>query len=258
LTLILGFLGQIYAYAEQPLKLEAKEGFYQFPFFDVQTPVWSYNDQIPGPFIRSKVGTTLVIDFVNGLKEPSSIHWHGLRIENAMDGVPGVTQDPVEPGGNFIYRLKLEDAGTFWYHPHFNSSEQLERGLKGVFIVEEAEKLPWSRELIWLMDDWLLQKDGTIYPQFNTGRDLMHDGRWGNVPTINGKYQPEFLVKPGERIRLRLINGANARIFSPQLEGLSADVIAVDGKPVTQIFPLDRFVLSPGNRVDLDVRLQLK
>jgi FtsP/CotA-like multicopper oxidase with cupredoxin domain len=77
-----------------------------------------------------------------------------------MDGVPGVTQDPVGPGENFIYRLKLEAAGTFWYHPHFNSSEQLERGLKGVFIVEEAEKQPWSRDLIWLMDDWLLQKDG--------------------------------------------------------------------------------------------------
>ena len=74
LTLILGLLGQLHAYAEQPLKLEAKEGFYQFTFFDTQTPVWSYNDQIPGPLIRSKVGTTLVIDFVNGLKEPSSIH----------------------------------------------------------------------------------------------------------------------------------------------------------------------------------------
>ena len=126
MTLIGGLLGQLYAYAEQPLKLEAKESKYRFPFFDTQTPVWSYNDQIPGPLIRSKVGTTLVIDFVNGLKEPSSIHWHGLRIENAMDGVPGVTQDPVEPGDNFKYRLKLADAGTFWYHPHFNSSEQLE------------------------------------------------------------------------------------------------------------------------------------
>jgi len=74
------------------------------------------------------------------------VHWHGLRIENAMDGVPGITQAPVEPGENFIYRLKLEEAGTFWYHPHFNSSEQLERGLKGVLIVEEAEKQPWSRD----------------------------------------------------------------------------------------------------------------
>jgi FtsP/CotA-like multicopper oxidase with cupredoxin domain len=77
MTLILGLLGQLYAYAEKPLKLEAKEGFYQFPFFDRQTPVWAYNGRIPGPLIRSKVDTTLVIDFINGLKEPSSIHWHG-------------------------------------------------------------------------------------------------------------------------------------------------------------------------------------
>ncbi len=255
MAIILCFLGQSHTHAEQPLKLEAKESTYQFPFFDTQTPVWSYNGQIPGPVIHGKEGTTLVVDFLNKLQEPSSIHWHGLRIDNAMDGVPGVTQDPVGSGENFIYRLKLEDAGTFWYHPHFNSSEQLERGLKGVFIVEEAEKQPWSRDLVWLMDDWFLQKDGTIYPQFNTGRDLMHDGRWGNVPTINGKFRPEFTVSPGERIRLRLINGANARIFSPHIEGLSADVIAVDGRPVTQIFPLNRFVLSPGNRIDLDVTI---
>ena len=254
LVLIFVMMAQ-FAHAGQPLRLEAGESDYQFPFFDTRTPVWAYNGQIPGPIIRGRVGTTIVIDFANRLKEPSSIHWHGLRIENAMDGVPGVTQDPVGPGENFTYRLKLEDAGTYWYHPHFNSSEQLERGLKGVFIVEEAEKQPWSRDWVWLMDDWLLQKDGTIYPQFNTGRDLMHDGRWGNAPTINGKFRPVYEVKPGERIRLRLINGANARIYSPHLEGLAADVIAVDGRPVTEIFPLDRFVLSPGNRIDLDIRI---
>jgi FtsP/CotA-like multicopper oxidase with cupredoxin domain len=255
LTLILGLLGHAGVYAEQPQQLEAKEGYHQFPFFDTRTPVWSYNDQIPGPLIRARVGTTMVIDFANRLKEPSSIHWHGLRIENAMDGVPGVTQDPVEPGENFRYRLKLEEAGTFWYHPHFNSSEQLERGLKGVFIVEEAERQPWSQDWVWLMDDWLLQKDGTIYPQFNTGRDLMHDGRWGNASTINGHFRPEFQAKPGERIRLRLINGANARVFSPHIEGLTANVIAVDGRPVTEIFVLERFALSPGNRIDLDIRI---
>jgi FtsP/CotA-like multicopper oxidase with cupredoxin domain len=253
--LLFGLPGLAGAFVAQTLRLEAKESHFQFPFFDTRTPVWSYNDQIPGPLIRAKVGSTMVIEFANRLKEPSSIHWHGLRIENAMDGVPGVTQDPVGPGETFRYRLKLEDAGTFWYHPHFNSSEQLERGLKGVFIVEEAEKQPWSQDWIWLMDDWLLQKDGTIYPQFNTGRDLMHDGRWGNVATINGKNRPEYAVKPGERIRLRLINGANARIFSPQIEGLAAEVIAVDGKPVSKIFPFQSFVLSPGNRIDLDIRI---
>ena len=71
-----------------------------------------------------------------------------------------------------------------------------------------------------LKDDWLLQKDGTIYPHFNTGQDLMHDGRWGNVPTINGKFRPEYTAKPGERIRLRLINGANARIY-PGIAGMT-------------------------------------
>ena len=255
LTLMIGLLGQLSADAQQPLKLTARESQYQFPFFDTPTPVWSYNGRIPGPVIRAKQGTTLVVDFLNALKEPSSIHWHGLRIDNAMDGVPGVTQDPVAPGENFNYRLKLEDAGTFWYHPHFNSSEQLERGLKGVFIVEEKDPPPWSQDLIWLIDDWLLQKDGNIYPQFNTGRDLMHDGRWGNVPTVNGKFQPAFQVTPGERIRLRLINGANARVFAPRIAGLAANVIAVDGKPVTRVFPLDRFLLAPGNRIDLDITI---
>ena len=128
MTLIWGLLGQLYAYAEQPIKLEAKESNYQFPFFDTTTPVWSYNDQIPGPLIRSKVGSTLVIHFVNGLREPSSIHWHGLRIENAMDGVPGVTQDPVEPGGNFIYRLKLPEHPGIWL-THCHIQEHAEAGM---------------------------------------------------------------------------------------------------------------------------------
>jgi len=254
-AVVVGFLGQFCAFAEQSLSLEAKESKYQFPFFETKTSVWSYNDEIPGPLIRAQEGTTLVVKFLNNLKEASTIHWHGLRIENAMDGVPGVTQDPVKPGASFTYRLKLEEAGTYWYHPHFNSSEQLERGLKGAFIVEEAEKQPWSRELVWLVDDWLLQKDGNIYPKFNTGRDLMHDGRWGNVPTVNGHFRPEFGVRPGERVRLRLINGANARVFAPYLEGLAATVIAVDGRPVTRTFPLERFMLSPGNRVDLDITI---
>ena len=192
LTLISMLTGQIYAYAEEPFRLEAKENGFQFPFFEQQTPVWSYNGQIPGPVIRGREGTTLEVDFLNSLDEPTSVHWHGLRIDNAMDGVPGVTQAPVGTGENFLYRLKLEDAGTFWYHPHFNSSEQLERGLKGVLIVEETEKQLWSQDLVWLLDDWLLQKDGSIYPHFNTRHDLMHDGRWGNAPTINGKYRPEF------------------------------------------------------------------
>ena len=237
------------------VQLIPQAGVHQFPFFDTKTPVWSYNNQIPGPTIRGNEGTTLIVDVFNQLKEPTSIHWHGLRIDNAMDGVPGVTQEPIRPESRFTYRLKLQEAGTYWYHPHFNAGEQLERGLKGVLIVEERTKLPWSQDLVWLLDDWRLQKDGTIFPHFNTHHDLMHDGRWGNVITVNGKVKPEILVSPGERIRLRMVNGANARIFSQSIDGLSAKVIAVDGRPVSRFFDYRHFYLSPGNRVDLDIRI---
>ena len=245
------------AMASERIQLIPQKGSHQFPFFDQPTPVWHYNGQMPGPMIKGKVGSTLKVEVINRLDEPTSVHWHGMRIDNAMDGVPGVTQDPIQPGETFIYQLKLIEAGTFWYHPHINAGEQMERGLKGVLIVEPLEKLPWSQDLVWLLDDWRLQKDGTIYPHFNTGHDLMHDGRWGNVVTVNGKWKPTYFASPGERIRLRLINGANARVFLPSLDGLDASLIAVDGKPVTTIFPFTQFYLAPGNRIDLDITIPI-
>ncbi len=244
-----------YANSAPRFQLTPQAGTHQFPYFKSETPVWSYNNQIPGPLIRGKEGTPLLVEVLNQLKEPTSIHWHGLRLDNSMDGVPGVTQDPIQPGSRFIYRLDLQEAGTYWYHPHFNAGEQLERGLKGVLIVEERNQMPWSQDLALLMDDWRLQRDGTIFPRFNTHHDLMHDGRWGNAITVNGQVRPEIFVSPGERIRLRMINGANARIFLQHIEGLPAMVIAVDGRPVSRPFLYKNFPLSPGNRVDLDITI---
>lgn len=241
------------ATSPERLQLTPRPGTHQFPYFASKTPVWNYNDQIPGPLIRGKEGSSLLVEVVNQLTEPTSIHWHGLRLDNAMDGVPGVTQDPIQPGAQFTYRLKLNDAGTFWYHPHFNAGEQLERGLKGVLVVEERKPMPWSQDQVWLLDDWRFQRDGTLFPHFNTHHDLMHDGRWGNAITVNGQVKPVVEASPGERIRLRLINGANARIFAPVLQGLPATVIAVDGRPVSGFFAFGDMVLSPGNRVDLDL-----
>ena len=255
ILLVLAHSFNVYADAAPNIKLTPQEGFHKFPFFEIKTPVWNYNDQIPGPIIKAKAGTLLTVDVENQLTEPTSVHWHGLRIDNAMDGVPGVTQDPIAPGSRFTYRLNLEEAGSYWYHPHFNAGEQLERGLKGVLIVEERDKLPFSQDVAWLIDDWRFQRDGHIFPHFNTHRDLMHDGRWGNAITVNGQVRPEVLVSPGDRIRLRIINGANARIFSQTLDGLPAKVIAVDGRPVSKFFTFQRFILSPGNRVDLDITI---
>ncbi|MGR9073179.1 MAG: multicopper oxidase family protein [Gammaproteobacteria bacterium] len=218
-----------------------------------QTGVWSYNGQIPGPIIRMKLGETLEVNFLNRLPQQTTIHWHGVRVPNAMDGVPGVTQPPVKSGGGFRYRFTPKDAGTFWFHPHLNAAEQIERGLNGVLIVEDQNEPKYSQDLVMVLDDWLLEKGAKIHSKFVTRHDLAHDGRWGNVSTVNGAWQPSMKVKPGERIRLRLINVANGRVFMPQIQGLSATVIAVDGMLTGSPFSLENFPLAPGNRLDLDI-----
>jgi hypothetical protein len=93
--------------------------------------VWAYNGQVPGPVLRVRLGETLRVTLVNGLPQPTTIHWHGVRVPNAMDGTPGVTQPPVAPGETFVYEFTPKDAGTFWFHPHLRASEQVARGLFG-------------------------------------------------------------------------------------------------------------------------------
>ena len=224
------------------------------PLFDGRPlEVWAYNGQVPGPTLRVRLGETLRVRFTNRLPQPTTIHWHGVRVPNGMDGVPNVTQPPVPPGGTFVYEFTPKDAGTFWFHPHLRASEQVERGLFGVLIVEDTKPLPYSREVVWVLDDWLLGKDGAISPEFNTRHDLAHDGRWGNVITVNGDEQATSTARPGERIRLRLVNVANGRVFAPDFSGLDAKAIAVDGMYSARPFDPTGFELAPGNRLDLDV-----
>jgi FtsP/CotA-like multicopper oxidase with cupredoxin domain len=218
-----------------------------------RTAVWAYNGTVPAPVLRIKLGETLKVKLTNKLPQPTTVHWHGIRVPNAMDGVPGVTQPPIESGGNFTYLFTPKDAGTFWFHPHLNSPEQIERGLHGALIVEDPKEPRYSQDLVWIVDDWLFDKGAGIYDQFVTGHDLMHDGRWGNVATVNGRYLPSVPVKAGERLRIRLINAANGRVFVPAFDGLSPSVIAVDGMLAGAPFPLSKFTLAPGNRLDLDV-----
>jgi FtsP/CotA-like multicopper oxidase with cupredoxin domain len=170
-----------------------------------------------------------------------------------MDGVPGVTQPPIEPGEKFVYEFTPKDPGTYWFHPHVRGAEQLERGLYGILIVEDAEPAPYDRDLVWVLDDWLLMEDAQIYDEFVTGADISHDGRWGNIPTINGAVRPTFEANPGERIRLRLVNSANARVFRPNLSALEPRGLAFDGMTASQPFDPRGYVLAPGNRLDLDI-----
>ena len=100
-----------------------------------RTAVWAYNEQIPGPVLRIKLGETVRVNFTNELPQATTIHWHGVRVANAMDGVPGVTQPAIPSGEGFVYQFTPKDAGTYWFHPHVNAAEQIERGLHGVLIV---------------------------------------------------------------------------------------------------------------------------
>lgn len=215
--------------------------------------VWAYNGQVPGPTLRVRLGETVRVTFTNRLPQPTTIHWHGVRVPNRMDGVPGVTQPPIAPGESFVYEFTPPDAGTFWFHPHLRASEQVERGLFGVLIVEDAEPPPYSRDLVWVLDDWLIDRDGTIAASFNTRHDLAHDGRWGNVVTVNGQIAPTLALRPGERIRLRLLNVANGRIFKPDFGTLHATAIAVDGLYAARPVAANGIELAPGNRLDVDL-----
>lgn len=214
--------------------------------------VWAYNGQVPGPTLRVRRNMKVRVTFRNDLPEPSTVHWHGVRVPNAMDGVPHVTQAPVPPGGSFVYEFVPKDAGTFWFHPHIRSSEQVERGLFGVLIVEDDEPRPYSRELVWVLDDWRLDERGQIDERFNTRHDLAHDGRWGDLITVNGEKEPTIPLRAGERIRLRIVNVANGRVFRLDFGALGARGIAVDGLLARAPFELESFDLAPGNRLDVD------
>lgn len=215
--------------------------------------VWAYNGQVPGPVLRVRLGEEVSVQLRNDLPQPTTIHWHGVRVPNAMDGVPGVTQEPIAPGETFTYRFVPKDAGTFWFHPHVRGAEQVERGLYGVLIVDDMQPYPYSRDDVWVLDDWRLGADGQIDPRFVTRGDLAHDGRWGQMVTVNGDTSEKMAVRPGERLRLRLVNSSNGRVYQPDFGELDARVIAVDGMYTAQPLSLDGFTIAPGNRLDLDV-----
>jgi FtsP/CotA-like multicopper oxidase with cupredoxin domain len=251
-----GLARPAFAASHDPQALVAREAVVQLaPEGYPATSIWGYDGTLPGTLIRVRQGERIRRRLVNELPQPSSVHWHGLRIENAMDGVAGLTQDPVPPGESFDYDFVAPDAGTFWYHSHYNSVEQVARGLYGALIVDEAEPVDVDHDEILMLDDWLLDTEtAQLDPDFAAPHSLSHAGRRGNFVATNGAALTELPVKPNERIRLRLINAANARIFPLTLSGLDGWVMAYDGMPLDTPEKLEgEFLLGPGQRVDLFV-----
>jgi len=225
----------------------------------VETNVWSYNGSVPGPALTAELGDTLQITVRNDLPAATTIHWHGVRVPNGMDGVPDVNQPRIAPGEEFVYEYTPPDAGTFWYHSHTDGSEQLERGLYGSLVITEPvdadtdSSAAYDHDVVWMIDDWLLGEDGQIDPEFDTAEDRSSNGRWGNVITVNSGIDETLEVQPGQRIRLRLINASNGRVYAPDLGDLSAKLISVDGLTVGRVDSAEGLVLAPGNRADLDI-----
>lgn len=219
--------------------------------------LWTYNGSLPGPEIRVRRGERVRVRLVNELDVPTSIHWHGIRIANAMDGVTGLTQDPVPPGETFEYDFVAPDAGTYWYHAHTRSWNQVARGLYGPLIVEEpAGPFDRANDLTLVLDDWRLDENDVLdVASIGSLRDWSHAGRLGNWLTVNGRSRPDFSLRGGEPGRIRLINASNARILEIDPNRIGARVLAYDGQPLPDPLTVNgrSLPIGPAQRVDLVV-----
>lgn len=213
------------------------------------TNMWGYNGSTPGPELRLSQGEFLDVRFLNQIKQGSAIHWHGVRSDNAMDGVPGLTQDIVQSGDQFAYRFRAPDAGTFWYHSHNRSWEQVAKGLYGPLIVEENNPPDVDHDITVLIDDWRLPETGVLASDFDNMHDQAHSGRLGNF--ARAIINPETPVLTGDRLRLRLINVATDRVFPIEITGIKGKVVALDGMPLAVPQDVSELVLAPAQRADI-------
>jgi len=217
-----------------------------------KTRLWTYAGGVPGPLIRAHVGDRLIVDFTNRLPEETTIHWHGVRLPVAMDGVPQVSQRPVPPGGQFQYSFVLPDAGLFWYHPHVRSAAQVGDGLYGAILVEDpAEPKELGDELVMVLSDMSLGDDGQLLPSDLGGDFGTLFGREGEPVLINGRIAPTLLARPGRRQRWRIVNAARSRYFQLVLPGHHFLRIGGDGGFFETPTQSERLVLIPGERADV-------
>lgn len=217
---------------------------------DGNTPAWCFNGHFPAPVIRAKQHQPVRIRVVNKLAEPTTIHWHGLRIPIAMDGVPFLSQAPIMPGETFDYEFTPPDAGTFWYHPHMNSVEQLGKGLVGAFIVDEAEDPGFDADVVMGLKNWHIRDDGS-FNALTTPRNAFRMGTPGRLMTVNGKVAPTYYIPTGGAIRARLVNIDNTLTYNIHGDGSDLTIVTVDGNPIATPRPLQQHLMGPGMRLDL-------
>ena len=218
----------------------------------VRVQAWTYNDGIPGPLIRARVGNRLIVHFKNELPQPTTVHWHGVRVPIEMDGVPGISQPEVRRGEDFTYDFELRDAGLYWYHPHVMSAAQVGFGLYGALIVEDpAESVGVADEITLVLSDIGFDQHGVLERADSGGAAGMVFGREGAAVLVNGKRLPRLLARSGAPQRWRIVNAAKSRFFSLELDGQRMTVIGGDGGWFERPMTTENLLITPGERFDV-------
>jgi FtsP/CotA-like multicopper oxidase with cupredoxin domain len=218
-----------------------------------QVNAWTYDGSVPGPLIRAHVGDRLIVHFSNELPQPTTVHWHGLRVPIQMDGVPGISQPEVIPGSRFTYDFVVRDPGLYWYHPHVMSAAQVGFGLYGALLVDdpaEQDIIRVADELVIVLSDMAVDESGHLEDPESGGSAGMAFGREGEHVLVNGREKPRLVARDGAPQRWRIVNAAKSRYFEIDLGGSQFQIIGGDGG--LQEYPVQRetVVLGPGERVD--------
>ena len=226
---------------------------------DANVKMFAYNGSIPGPTLKVAQGSEISIHFTNDTELDTTVHWHGLRLDNRYDGVPmGVhhgIQPPVTVGGSYTYRLRFPDPGVYWYHPHMREDYTQELGLYGNIIVTPYESDYWSpvnREFALVLDDILIE-DGKVAPFSRTLPTHIAMGRYGNIMLVNGATDGKLEVSKGEVVRLYLTNTANVRIFNIRIPGAQMKLVGGDSGRVEHEQFVEDVMIAPSERAVIDV-----
>jgi FtsP/CotA-like multicopper oxidase with cupredoxin domain len=235
------------------VEVKLRAGRARAVFDGKEIDVLAYNGTVPGPLLRARPGQRVIVHFENALEEPTTVHWHGLRIPDTMDGSPRI-QNPVPPGGTFTYQFKVPEAASFWYHPHVSTHDQLERGLYGPIVIQDDRDPIYDLERYLVLDDVTLDAEGNIAPPRLDGLDGL-TGRYGNLLLTNGKNAKTVRAsaKKGQVERWRLLNTANARKMRLRIEGARWRLIATDGGLLEAPLEPKELTLAVGGRLDVEV-----
>ena len=210
--------------------LDLEATFVRRTFNEKAFIMYGYNGMYPGPIIKADQGATIIVNFTNNIEMPTTVHWHGLRLDNRFDGIPGLTQAPIAEGESFTYEVHFKDAGVYWYHPHMREDIQQDLGLYGNMLVKSPDEdyySPVHREETLILDDILIDQTGMIAWGSNAATHALM-GRFGNVKLVNGRTDYRLKLEQGEVVRFNLTNVANSRTFNLVFDGAPIKVVASD------------------------------